>query len=73
MGVRQRPIGISALSCLAFLVSAATAIVIIRSVYQIALFLLGAPGSDTEDAAPPAYVLIPLALACLVTLGLIAL
>jgi hypothetical protein len=57
---------------LAFITAAISAFLSIRIIQSTLLFLRRSPESGTEDAAPLAYVLVPLAWICLITLGGIA-
>jgi heme/copper-type cytochrome/quinol oxidase subunit 3 len=67
-----RPIGVILLSCLAFLTSAISGVVAFLVFYQILLFFRHSPQSRTEDVQPLAYVLVPLAWICVITLAGIA-
>lgn len=67
-----RPIGVILLSCLAFLTSALSGVVAFLVIYQIFLFFRHSPQSRTEYVQPLAYVLVPIAWICVITLAGIA-
>jgi len=69
---RHKPVGVMALSCLAFLSSAGVFAIAILNISQVISFLRHAPQSVVEYVEPPAYFVIPIAWICLAALGWIA-
>ena len=69
---RQRPVGLTILSCMAFLSSVLIASICVRLALDIARFLHEPAEQRAGEVADGAYVAIPVALAGCLTLGAIA-
>ena len=69
---RQRPIGVSLLSCFAFLAAAVIALECLYSAYQLLVFIRHAARVPFENVQPLAYVVVPIAWVCVAILAWIA-